>query len=44
MQKTVILDTRNCVKCKNSEIMYINFNNLYEIKGLESVKKQLVNN
>ncbi|MES9665966.1 nucleotide sugar dehydrogenase [Bacillus nitratireducens] len=40
----VILDTRNCVECENSEVTYINFNNLYKLKELEKSKKQLVNN
>lgn len=43
-RKPIILDTRNCVNCENPEIIYINFNNLYELKDLEVSEKQLVNN
>ncbi|MEY8349329.1 nucleotide sugar dehydrogenase [Bacillus cereus] len=43
-KKPIILDTRNCVKCENPEIIYINFNNLYELKDLEVAEKRLVNN
>lgn len=37
-KRAVIFDTRNCVNVQNKDIIYYNFNNLYELGILETVQ------